>query len=337
MLPRRAELDDCSFHKYDPDRTYWYGLSLYLTDAGFRSRNFEQYVGQWRFSNLAQGGPVPNCEMFKECGGGAIYGGSGHHLLTRNGRWVLTLAVQDPDCGSCEALDHVEIDLGAYRTDVWTDLVFRMDFSHDVDGAVDAYLRVAGEEYRQVASYRGRTWLEFYQARSAQRTQGVLDGRVMAPNHTVGLYYGSDRGARTMYSDEIRTYQEEVGKDGFGVVAVNGEARPTTPAVVGPQAWLRRGFGAYAEAFDLRLKLTARGVFAEAGYLGLADDTKAHDLADLAVVIQYAPDGTLRGIDGAEFKATQAVNYTAGVNAELYFRTDPVTKALLGGRGAGGG
>ena len=331
VLPRRAELDDCSFHAYDPDRTYWYGLSLYLTEAGFGSRDFEQYVGQWRFSNLPQGGPVPNCEMFRECGGGRIYGGSGHHLLARDGRWVVTLAVQDPGCGSCEALDHVEIDLGSYRTEVWTDLVFRMDFSHEVDGAVDAWVRVAGEDYRQVASYRGRTWLEFYQARSAQRTRGVLDGRVMAPNHTVGLYWGSDRGARTMYSDEIRTYQEELGRDGFSVVAIDGEARPSTPAVVGPQAWLRRGFGAYEEAFDLRLKLTPRGVFAEAGYLGLCDDERANDLADLAVVVQYAPDGTLRALDGAEFTATQAVGYSANVDTELYLRTDPVARRYSAG------
>lgn len=329
-FPRRAELDDCSFHDYDPDRTYWYGMSLLLDGEGFASGDFQQYVGQWRFSNLPQGGPVPNCEMFRECGGGEIYGGSGHHLLVQNGRWVITLAVQDPNCGSCEALDHVEFDLGPAEVDVWTDWVFRMDFSHETDGAVDVWRAVDGGDYEQVARYRGRTWLEFYQARSAQRTGGVLDGRVMAPNHTVGLYAANDAGARAMFSDEIRVYQEEAGADGFARVSVDGVERPAETAF-GPQAWLPEGFGTYVESFDLIAEVTPRGSFDGLATLGIADDELANEVADLSVVLAYEPAGTLLALDGDTYRSEVPVDYVPGTPQSLVFRLAPASGTYSAG------
>lgn len=320
-LPRRAELDDCAFHNYHPDRRYWYGFSLYLPDASFQG-NFEQYVAQWRFSNLAFGTTKLNCEMLRECGGSSNFGGSGHHLTVLDQKWRYTVAAQDPDCPTCEGLDHVDMDLAPIQTNVWTDFVIEAEYSHDQDGFINIWMQVDGEGYQLVRSYTGRNWLEFYQEGSGQRLNGVLEGRVMAPNHTVGLYYGSDAGARQMYSDEIRTYQEEPGVDGFTVVSIDGVSRPADPAPVGPQRWR------YENLFDrpgptvLEVPVRPLNELAEGGFIGLSHHSAINNLEDLAAYVHYSPSGKLMAVDGPNRRAFQDLDYAEFRWDTLYFETN---------------
>lgn len=325
VFPRRAELDDCSFHRYNPDRIYWYGFSLYLPSASFNG-NFLQFVAQWRFSNLAWGGySLPNCEMFRTCEGGGIYGGSGHHLLVHDQKWVYSLVHQEPGCASCQALDHLDLELADISTDRWTDFVIESHFSAEQDGYINIWMQVDGEGYEQVAAYRGRTWVKFYQDNSDQRDNGVNDGRVMAPNHTVGLYYGSDNRARTMYSDAITVYQEEQQANGFEQVSINGTAQPPLQEI-GPQNWLNESIGQYTEAFEVKVDVRPRQVLTAGGVIGFGSTDAINELEDLGVILRFDESQYIQAINGAVYQSENTIQYQADEILSFQFTIDPTAK-----------
>lgn len=222
--PRRSEIDDNSWHAYEKGE-YWYGFSYYLPASSFGSGDFLQYMSQFRFSNIPQGGSrVPNC-LSAPCGGG-YFGGSGCHLLIKNGQWHFSLQRADPNCASCRGLVEENFDLIPFQTDIWTDVVIQANWSHQTDGFIRIWLKFGDGTYQQVLNHNGITWFDTY-AQDSDRS-GVP---VSAPNFTVGLYYGSDKASRTAYSDEIRVWK---GPDGFDEVsptqsAVSREAFAVTP------------------------------------------------------------------------------------------------------------
>ncbi|MEM1118829.1 MAG: heparin lyase I family protein [Bacteroidota bacterium] len=324
-FPRRGELDDCSFHQYNPDRIYWYGFSLFLPEASFEG-NFLQFVSQWRFSNLAWGGyDLPNCEMFRECGGGAIYGGSGHHLLVHNQKWLYSLVHQDPDCADCEALDQIELTLGDIQTDVWTDFVMEANFSGEQDGYLNLWMQVDGQGYQQVAAYRGRTWVEFYQKNSDQRENGINRGRMMAPNHTVGLYFGSDNRARTMYADEISVYQEEQDIDGFAKVAIDQVPKPKVQPL-GPQNWRYQLVGDYEYTSPVQVSITPEQIFEQGGWIGFSHHDHINSFEDLGIVVHFTENGILEAINGNAYQAETTIRYQPKVPLDFEFQIDTVSR-----------
>ena len=223
---KRAELDCGGFAKFDPEKTFWYGFSVYLPAADFPATLGEQFVNQLRFSNIPFGGfSVPNCKMNKVCGAPDIYGGSGHELLFQSGQLNFYLRHQEPGCADCEALDQVVFNLGTAPLDQWVDFVYEGQWTGERDGAFRIWMQTGGGGYQLLVDYRGRSWVENHTAGSQLAQVGGANPyapRVAGPNYTVGLYYNDDNANRTMYSDHVTIYQQEPGVDGFEQVSVAG-------------------------------------------------------------------------------------------------------------------
>lgn len=259
---RRAELDNKKFGAYDPDKIYWYGFSLYLPAAEFPA-TMAQLIQQLRFSNIPWGGyTVPNCRMRKACGiDGAPYdeynyGGSGHFLTVENGHWIYQAYYQEPGCADCEALDSISFDLGSVRKDVWSDFVYCAKWSASFDGFLKVWLQVNGGGYVVVLDYKGPTWMNYNAARSFARTEGAYNGRVCAPDFTVGLYWNSDNKARYCYSDHIALYEQESATvSGFEKVAVLN----TTKAIAHSAAVLNHRDSPFNKT-DIRYSLNGKKI-----------------------------------------------------------------------------
>ncbi len=222
---KRAELDCGGFAAYDPEKTFWYGFSMYLPASDFPATLGEQFLNQLRFSNLRVNPySAPNCRMNKVCGATDFYGGSGHELLFQKGQLNFYLRHQEPGCGDCEALDQVKFNLGTAPLDQWVDFVYEGQWTGQRDGTFRIWMQVNGGGYQLLVDYRGRSWVENHTAGSqlADPTNNAnqFAPRVAAPNYTVGLYYNDDNANRTMYTDHVTMYQQEPGVDGFKKVSV---------------------------------------------------------------------------------------------------------------------
>jgi hypothetical protein len=194
--PKRAELDDNSWHAYNAKTSnYWYGFSYFIPDDGTYTDSLRQFAGQWRFSNIVgAGATIPNCAM-------SGYGGSGHHLMIETGHWVYNVQHQDPTKETCSGLISKDFELKPFKKGVWTDIVVHSQF-RETDGFIKVWIAEDGGGYEQVMDYHGPTWFDQYQEGSA------LSGREMAaPNFTVGSYWSNSPTLKTLYSDQIRAYQ----------------------------------------------------------------------------------------------------------------------------------
>lgn len=120
----RTEL---TFNKVERDfGVQWYGFSIYLPDSYVSSPVWE-LVAQWH--------DVPN-DWSKGRKNPPLL------LSTRNGEWDLTnLWDSDPvqADGSFEIDGRKHWNLGPYRTGVWTDWVFRINWSYGNDGAMQVW------------------------------------------------------------------------------------------------------------------------------------------------------------------------------------------------------
>lgn len=229
---KRAEIDDCSWHAYQAKgNVYWYGVSYYLPAASFND-DINTYITQFRFSNIPEGSSsVQNCTT-RECGQGGGESGSGHHIKINKKTWEFTLRHQDPDCALCKGSVTKKFFFGSIAVDKWTDFVIQAKWSYNTDGFVKVWKQVADGGYEVVLDYKGRTWYDKYADGSNRQGQDVK-----APNFTVGLYYSNKTNQRTLYTDEIRVYQQEPNVDGFSMVRpdqynieCSEEAAPATPA-----------------------------------------------------------------------------------------------------------
>jgi hypothetical protein len=216
--PRRAEIDAGTFS--DPRGAYWYKFSYYIPDDAGWSGNFWQFMAQWRFSNQkAPGFSAPNVAMGNKIGS-VLHGGSGQHLLIKNGRWMFNLVYQDPGARSSEGLEGRDFDLAPVTKNAWTDFVIEGKWTHLAEhGSLKIWMRVGSGPFTKVAEYFGPTWVDTFAVGSQLAGQPVP-----APNFTVGLYASdSNTVTRTAYVDEIYT-SNLMGASGFAEVMPNGGA-----------------------------------------------------------------------------------------------------------------
>lgn len=211
---KRAEIDDCSWHKYDAKgNVFWYGASYYLPESSFND-DIRTYIMQMRFSNLRESGAAEQNCTTRGCDvGGNNESGSGHHMRVVDGKWEFTLRYQDPECDLCKGTLQKSFILGDIATDQWTDFVFEANWSHETSGYLKIWKQVEQGGYELVADYQGRTWYDKYADGSNREGQDVN-----APNYTAGLYFSTKTDTRIMYTDEIRVYQQEGEEDGFEIV-----------------------------------------------------------------------------------------------------------------------
>jgi hypothetical protein len=245
---KRAELSDVAIETHPrvaPDGQpyfYWYGWSYFIPDDPNWSQTVNpltagetdlvQYIAQMRFSNLG------GCAVMKTCNDLSV-GGSGHHLIAREGHMVFTMTLNDDVCASVRPnrLRQVDFDLGPLTRGVWIDFVIQARWTTDETGIFKVWIQRDNGGYVHAADYRGPTWFRY---REDAGCQYVLDGDpvAMAPNLQLGLYWSNDKPLettpRTMYSDNIRIRRtlcpDSVGSDGWNkVVPAAGEAQSSAP------------------------------------------------------------------------------------------------------------
>jgi hypothetical protein len=216
----RAEMDDGGMNQHPRrdasgnDYYYWYGWSLYIpNDSNWSSATLNQFLGQWRFYNL------DGCRDMFDCTGARL-GGSGHHLLYKNGKLRFVMTTLDTSCTG-NKLKATSFDLGEPFKGQWMDFVMTAKWTPNSDGKIKIWIQSGASTYYQKMSYTGPTWINKYNNVS---TCGVANQEVTAPNWTVGLYWANERPAtestaRWMYSDQARSNRtlcsSEVGSEAW--------------------------------------------------------------------------------------------------------------------------
>jgi hypothetical protein len=212
---KRAEIDDNSWNAYPKD-TYFYAMSYYIP-TGWES-TYSAIVAQWRFSNLKETGySVTNCStvITKNCLKVSDAGGSGWHLTVRDNKWILTVRYPESGCSSCVGMLEKEIDCGTVSKGVWTDFVFKIKWSAQVNGGILSISKAVNKgAYSNIFKNEAMTtWFDTYAPGSKQAGKPVNAG-----NFTVGHYWSNTTTSHTIYTDEIKVSNDAV--NGFNEVKV---------------------------------------------------------------------------------------------------------------------
>jgi hypothetical protein len=219
--------------------TFWYGWSYFIpNDSKWSDPALEQFIGQWRYSNLS------GCQNNLTCNNTYI-GGSGHHIMYQNGRMTLTLTVNDNACSTLpDRLRQVKFDLGAAAKGVWMDFIVQVKWTSANDGVLKVWIQRNNGGYVPTVDYVGVTWTRYA---NVPACTGYNDkGDTVAPNWQIGMYYSNDKplitDPRVLYSDNISLHRtlctDSVGSEGWNetlpapgnVVAANlGASYATNP------------------------------------------------------------------------------------------------------------
>jgi hypothetical protein len=205
---KRAELTSVEYSHSRKDASgnayyYWYGWSYYIpNDSNWSSSTLEQYIGQWRWSNIG------GCVTQKYCDGSTI-GGSGHHLYYTGGKVSFDMELPDTSCSTSGRLKLVKTTLtSAITKGVWVDFIMQAKWISDSTGSVKIWMQTDGGGYSNKMNYSGPTWVGKYVTSTSCSYSGQDTG---APNWTLGLYASNDKPSkstpRIMFTDEPLMYR----------------------------------------------------------------------------------------------------------------------------------
>jgi hypothetical protein len=205
---KRAELFDVSYDHPRKDAAgtayyYWYGWSYFVpNDSNWSSPTLNQYMGQWRWSNIG------NCILQRYCDNSTI-GGSGHHLYYEGGKLSFDMEIPDTACATADRLKLVKTTLTtSLAKGVWVDFIMQAKWISDSTGSVKIWMQTNGGGYSNKMNYSGPTWPgKYYNISTCSKAGQITD----APNWQVGLYYSNDKPSintpRTLFSDELLCYR----------------------------------------------------------------------------------------------------------------------------------
>jgi hypothetical protein len=205
---KRAELSDNTFSRARKDASgnayyFWYGWSYWIpNDSNWSSSTLNQYMGQWRWSN------VKNCVSTSYCDGSTI-GGSGHHLYYEGGKLSFDMELPDTSCSTTGRLKLVKNTLTtSLAKGVWVDFIMQAKWISDSTGSVKIWMQTDGGGYNNKLNYSGPTWIGTFLTNSNCPSSGQIS---TAPNWTLGLYYSNDKPSvsnpRVMFTDEPLMYR----------------------------------------------------------------------------------------------------------------------------------
>ncbi len=195
--------------------------------------------------------------------------------------------------------------LGDVKFDQWNDIILRVVYKSAANGG--------GIEYW----VNGR---KTFIAQDYNSAGGMLDFKV-------GMYGWDPTGTTVHYYDAIKA---RIGTGIYQDVSPNGEAPPTPDDVPPPVSctssvsWQNQSIAAQTGTFVAQFDVVPGGANMN-GVVGLSNGPAA-SYANLAAIVQFNPDGTLKARNGSAYAAANVIPYQASVSYRVRLEVNVATR-----------